>query len=299
MRISERLRHDITTTRVEKAKSANTGMLEIMSTQKKLNKLSDNPVALGQAVREKDRINNMGQFIKNINFSKGYLERTETSVAGIHESLMRAKELAVAMSNDTYGPDSRAAAGREIKELIDGIVNLANTSYGNRFVFGGFRTRTPPLSNEGQYVGDDGEIFLQIGEDLFKKINVRARNLFEANRDERDEGHFNMIHSLKILHEGFMHDDQHMIRAAMEELDYQMEKTSSYQATLGAIHNALNSALERLEMGKEVSTETLSKLEDADIYKTMSDFKRTETILQSSLLASNKLLQPSLLNFLQ
>jgi flagellar hook-associated protein 3 FlgL len=38
---------------------------------------------------------------------------------------------------------------------------------------------------------------------------------------------------------------------------------------------------------------------DADAFAAVSDFKKTETILQSTLLAANKVLQPSLLNFLQ
>jgi flagellar hook-associated protein 3 FlgL len=43
----------------------------------------------------------------------------------------------------------------------------------------------------------------------------------------------------------------------------------------------------------------LSNIVDADAFEVMSDFKKTETILQSTLLAANKALQPSLLNFLQ
>ena len=35
------------------------------------------------------------------------------------------------------------------------------------------------------------------------------------------------------------------------------------------------------------------------MFKASSDFKQTEAILQSTLMASNKLLQPSLMNFLQ
>jgi flagellar hook-associated protein 3 FlgL len=43
----------------------------------------------------------------------------------------------------------------------------------------------------------------------------------------------------------------------------------------------------------------LSGVEDADMYDATSEFKRTETALQSTLQASTKLLQPSLLNFMQ
>ena len=68
---------------------------------------------------------------------------------------------------------------------------------------------------------------------------------------------------------------------------------------MGGIWNAVNQGHKRLELQSDKTRESLSKVEDADIYKATSEFKRTETVLQSTLLASTKLLQPSLLNFLQ
>jgi flagellar hook-associated protein 3 FlgL len=108
-----------------------------------------------------------------------------------------------------------------------------------------------------------------------------------------------MIHSLGILYDGLKSNNQDMIRASLDELEHQMDKTSSYQATIGSIYNALDSAATRIELGQGITQESVSNLEDADTFKAISDFKRTETVLQSTLMASNKLLQPSLLNFLQ
>ncbi|MGE0174087.1 MAG: flagellar hook-associated protein FlgL [Oligoflexales bacterium] len=299
MRISERQRYDVAANRMNKAREDNVGMLDMLSTQKKINAVSDDPVSAARVIQERGRLKNLEQYQKNILYSRGYLERTESAISGIHDGLIRAKELAIAMSNDTYDYDSRDAAAREIKEVIDGIVSLGNTTYGNRYVFGGFRTQTPPLSSDGKYGGDDGAIFLQIDENLFRQINVQARQLFEASEEELQGGHFNMVHTLNTLFEGLKSDDKEMIRSSLEELDFQMSKSSSYQATLGSIQNALDSAGQRVELTDEMSREAVSVLEDADSYKSISDFNRTETVLQSTLMASNKLLQPSLLNFLQ
>ena len=54
-----------------------------------------------------------------------------------------------------------------------------------------------------------------------------------------------------------------------------------------------------VEISNDLSKGELSKTEDVDMFKASSDFKQTEAILQSTLMASNKLLQPSLMNFLQ
>ncbi|HYX34064.1 MAG TPA: flagellar hook-associated protein FlgL [Oligoflexus sp.] len=299
MRISDRQRYEMANARVDSAKGDNANMLELLSTQKRINRVSDDPIGMGQALKRKNQISNYDQFIKNIDFSKGYLERTEAALQGINENLMRAKELSVTLANATYGPSSREAASRELREIIEGVVSLANSAYGNRYIFGGFRTQTPPVNREGGFMGDDGAIFLQVDDGTFRQINLQARNLFEPSADEREKGHFGMVHTLQILTDSLQSNDVQGIQVAMEELDFQMDKTSSYQATLGAIHNAVDETSKKLELTRELTQVDLSRIEDADTYRAASDFKRTESVLQSTLMASNKLLQPSLMNFMQ
>lgn len=299
MRVSERQRYETTSGRVEVAKINNGKALETLATQKTINRLSDDPIGAGQVVRKKDRIKNIQQFQKNIEFSKGFLERTEGALSSMSENLIRAKELAINLSNSTNDALAREGASREIKQVCEEMLALGNTSYAGRYVFSGFRSQTPALSADGNFLGDDGAIYLQMDAKDFRQANLQSRFLFEASNEERETGHFNMIDCLKTLQEGLSSNSRDMIRRAMEELDHQMQKVTSYQATLGAIQNGLQTSSRRLELDQELFTEDLSRIEDADVFKASSDFKRTEATLQSSLLAANKLLQPSLLNFMQ
>ena len=299
MRVSEKQRYNLTESRIAKTKAQNAKQLETISTQQKILRLSDDPIGAGQAIREKSTLKDIQQYTKNLEYSKGYIERTETSLVAINDFLMRAKELAVSLSNATYGDKARGGAAGEVREIIDAVVALGNTAYAGRYVFGGFRTRTPPVNSDGQFLGDDGAIFLQIDDNSFRQINIQARELFEPDPQERQEGRFGMIPTLEILHDGLKFNDIQKIRKGITELDFQLDKASSYQAILGSIYNALESAIERQEHSEIQTTERLSNITDADTYKATSDFKKTETVLQSTLLASNKLLQPSLLNFLQ
>jgi len=299
MRVSERQRYDTVGQRIESAKDANKSMLEELSTQKRINVISDDPLGSPKSIRLKEKIGTIGQYQKNIDYSTGFLERSESAVQGLNDNLIRAKELAVAMANDTYDARSREASAREVREIIEEVVQVGNTSYNNRFVFAGFRNQTPPLSLDGKYLGDDGSIFLQTSDAKFQQINIQARHLFEATPEDAQKGHFNMLDTLTGLFHGLMDNDKDALYKMLDELDYQIEKTSSYQATIGGMWTSLNQTGRRLEKDDELSRAALSEIEDADIYKATSDFKRTETVLQSTLLASNKLLQPSLMNFLQ
>ncbi|NRA67066.1 MAG: flagellar hook-associated protein FlgL [Pseudobacteriovorax sp.] len=299
MRVSDNQRFRLSENRVNQAKASNTGKMVELTTQKRINRVSDDPVGLGRVIKNRAALSDIGQYKKNIEFTKGYIERTESSLQGISDFLIRAKELSISLANGTYAEDSRKAAGEEIGEIIDGVVGLANTQYNNRYVFGGFRTQTPPVSHDGNFLGDDGVIFLQVDRGVFRKINIQARELFEPSASERGAGRFGMVQTLKIFEEGLLDDNIQMIRKAMDELDLQMEKVTNAQAILGGIHSGIDNTLRRLEISDELTNQEISTIEDSDTFEAISNFKKTEDILQSTLMASNKLLQPSLLNFMQ
>jgi flagellar hook-associated protein 3 FlgL len=299
MRVSERMRYDVVQDRINNTKETNANALERLSTQKDVRKLSDNPIKASDIIRYRDQFRSISQFQKNIEYSKGLLEITESSLERVTNGLVRAKELAVAMSNDSNDAGSRHATSAEIKEIIDEIVQTANSTFNGRYIFSGFRNDTPALSLDGDFLGDDGALFLQISPDDFRQVNMPGRYVFEANQEERNQGHFNMIDSLELLYAGLVHNEKEAIHKAMSELDHQLEKATSSRATVGGLAGSLSAALGRLEGDGLHVRNTLSKTEDADIFDASSDFRRTESMLQATLMSSTKLLQPSLLNFLQ
>jgi flagellar hook-associated protein 3 FlgL len=231
--------------------------------------------------------------------SKGYLETSEQAISNITDNLIRAKELAIGMANDTNNAASRDAASREVREIIDEIVMLANSNYNGRFVFGGYRNQSPPVTMEGDYIGDDGKIFVEVAPGKFSQINVTARDLFTPSPEEQQKGRVNMIHSLQRVYDALTSNDKYDIQNGLSELEFHLDKVTSYQATIGGMWNSINNTQTRLAKETDATKGRLSNIMDADAFEVMSDFKKTETILQSTLMSANKVLQPSLLNFMQ
>ena len=299
MRISERLRYETVAGRVNDAKEQNSNAMEELSSQRRIDKLSDDPVGSSQIIRFRDQIENVRQFQTNIEYSKGFLERSEEALQAINNNLIRAKELSVAMSNGTYDPSSREATSREIREILDEIITLGNSTFNGRYVFGGFRNQTPTLNLDGDFMGDDGIVQLELTSGNFRPVSLNGRDVFEATPDELKKGHFNMIESLNLLYNGMHNNDTDAIHRAMNELEHQLNKTSAGIASIGAMSTAINETGARLSGDETTLRDQLSKVQDVDMYQASSEFKRTEAVLQGTLMASTKLLQPSLLNFLQ
>lgn len=299
MRVSERQKYWVANRRLNKGRTDNVETLDRLSTQKKINKLHDDPIGLVRSLKIKSNLSELKTFKENINFSKGFISVTETAVSGIHEGLQRAQELAIAMSNDTYDGVNREIVGKEIKQIISQVIQIANSKYGSKYIFSGFRNVNPALDDHGNFLGDDGKIFMQIGHGRYKSINIPGRELFEASNEERQKGHYNLLDSLELLLQGLNNNEKHSIFKSADEINYQLDKLSSFQSSVGAMWNAMEDAEEKADFNDVQKRVTLSEIEDADIFKATSEFKRTEAVLQSTLMASNKLLQPSLLNFMQ
>jgi flagellar hook-associated protein 3 FlgL len=299
MRVSENQRYGQANEKIARAKSQNAEALEAVSTMKNIRKISDDPTGLTRAIRYRDQIASYDQNLKNMELSKGFMETMEQALGGMTNNLIRAKELAIAMANDTNNESSRDAASKEIRQIMDEVLLLGNSTYNGRFVFAGFRNETPPLTQDGNFIGDDGQIFVEVSPGTFKPINIPAKQLFVPSEEDRLRGRGNMMHALQGLFQGLTQNDKTQIQQSMSELDFHLDKVTSHQASVGGMWTAVNNAQSRVQRDSDASKVTLSGIEDADAFKVTSAFKQTESTLQGTLLAANKVLQPSLLNFLQ
>ena len=123
MRVSERQRHAVAINRMETAKRLNSDAMSVLSTQE-LMKVEDDPIGMTQVIRGRHALRKMDSFLDNIKFSKGFLSVSETALQGVQNNLQRAREVAVAMANDSYALDSRESVAREISEIINEVINL-------------------------------------------------------------------------------------------------------------------------------------------------------------------------------
>jgi len=299
MRIPEKQKYSSALSRIEKAKNHHATILNQLASHKAIQRISDDPIGAVRRIQLRNDIHSFDQYDKNIRFSLGSIQTGQQALLSIHEKLIRVRELAVAMANDTYDANNRLATAKEIAELKKQVLHLANSTYNDHFVFSGFRSRTPTINREGHFIGDDGAIFVQIDKGEFRQINLQARYLFEPTQEGQSKGQLGMVRSIDVLYQGLIYNDKNLIYQSMTELDRHINNSSIYQAILGTVENGLTDISKKIEFDQERSRMQLSFVEDVDIFKASSDLKQTENILQSTLMASNKLLQPSLLDFMR
>ncbi len=149
------------------------------ATQKRVTKPSDDPVAAARVLASRIDLSGQKQYLKNLNYAKSFLDFTDQSLGELSELLIRAKELVLGQASDaSSNTESRRVVGTEVAQLFRQSVNIGNRKLGDRYIFGGYKTTTPPFSSKGQYEGDKGEILIHVNKDSFMAMNIPGSKVF-------------------------------------------------------------------------------------------------------------------------
>lgn len=181
MRVADKMNFEQVNTNLRKNRSDMAELQNQAATQKRVNKPSDDPVAATRVLGARVDLTGNTQFNKSLNYAQSFLQFTDQSLGELTDILIRAKELAISQANDaSASAQSRRVVAQEIAQGFDQMVQIGNRRLGDRFIFGGFKTQSPPFSREGAYQGDDGEMQIQVDKEAFVPMNIPGEKVFHG-----------------------------------------------------------------------------------------------------------------------
>jgi len=179
MRVTDKMAFNQTTHNLSKNRSEMSDLQNQAATQKRINKPSDDPTASARVLANRTEERGSKQFIKNINIARSFLEATDQSLSELTETLVRAKELAIQQANDAGASgETRRSVAAEVGQMYAQAVQVGNRKLGERYIFAGYHTTKPPFDISGEYLGDDGDMKLQINKDAFVAMNISGDKVF-------------------------------------------------------------------------------------------------------------------------
>src|SRR4051794_6725494 len=107
------------------------------SSGKEITRASDNPFAAAKAMGLRTSLAGTDQYVSNIDDARGWQDSTEAALDSISTYVNRARDLLVQGSTDTADQMSRNAIAAEIDQLIDGVKESANATYGDKYLMSG------------------------------------------------------------------------------------------------------------------------------------------------------------------
>lgn len=265
---------------------------EQLSSGKKVNRPSDDPVATGRISGYKSVLKLNEQYTRNSEFLKTELEVADQTLQKISSVLSRAKSLAIRGASESLPQSSRDAIAKEVDQIIDNLVQLGNTNVAGRYIFGGYRTTTPPLEREGDvvnYNGDNNTRVVEVYEGVIISTSPTGKTLFVDTK---------MFDRLISLKNALLGGNTTQINEEIGNLDSIIDKVSAEISSLGARLSRLESNSDLLSDRNIKYTDLLSRQEDIDIEDIVLKLYAQQNVYQASLVAASKVLQPSLIDYL-
>jgi flagellar hook-associated protein 3 FlgL len=152
---------------------------------KRVNRPSDDPAGIRDALGLRSAINQTKQFGRNIDFNKLYLSNGDSALDTVGLNLTRARELTLSQVAAPGTAQTRTYVKSEISQILSAVLQEANASVKNQYIFSGSRTRTAPFAlsgaNEVDYLGDTRAQAVEIAKGVKVNLNLPGSEVFTAD----------------------------------------------------------------------------------------------------------------------
>lgn len=258
---------------------------EQVSSARRLNRPSDSPADVQQAIKVNESIASIAQNQRNAQMAQRVVSASETALASAGDAVQRLRELAIQAANDTLSPTDRRAILGEVQQLSEQLVSLANSKNGDDYLFSGQKTTTPAYANAtAAYAGDTGAINARIAPGVSLPINVTADTAFGPALAAAAQ--------LATDLAGGTAPQQTTIAA----LDSGFNAVVTARTRIGAIDKRLSNAEAFLADTRQSAAALLSQLQDADMAEAISQAASRQTTYQAAIAVSARMLQKSLID---
>lgn len=271
-----------------------------MSSGKVITCPSDNPVGAVRVMGLRTTIQQQEQYANNMRDAKAWLDTSEAALGRATAILQRGRDLAVYGANGTLAPEDKAAMAEEVDQLINELVQVANSNFEGRYIFGGQYTRETPFTRSGvgaseavSYAGNDGKLQWEVSPGVTVAANVSGQEAFQVDAATASKTFQVLINLRKALQGPGDPGD------SLKPIDEQIDHLLSVRASLGARSQRMEMGLDRVSSDNINLTGIQSQLEDVDLAEVTMNYAMQENVYRAALATGARTMQPSLLDFLR
>ena len=157
-----------------------------IATGKRIQNLSDDPVATLDVINLKREISQLSQFSKNRLFADVNLSYIDFTLGKMSDKIKMLYTKAVQAKNEINSTDALKAVGAEFQEAIKFLLDRANEKVGENYIFSGSALTTKPFTDSFVYQGSDEPFNVQIDTGSFVQVFSSGREVFSTNVYQMD-----------------------------------------------------------------------------------------------------------------
>ncbi|MDK9558138.1 flagellar hook-associated protein FlgL [Marinobacter sp. M216] len=183
MRISSQQIFSGGISRLQELNSSLNNTQQQISTGKRVNQPSDDPVAAARILKLDQELSRVETYQRNVNLADNRLNQEESALESSIDIIQRVRELTVQAGNGSLSANDRQSISSELKERLDQLADVANTrDPSGEYIFSGFQGTKQAFvqaaDGSWQYQGDEGQRVLEIDDGVTVPISDHGKGIF-------------------------------------------------------------------------------------------------------------------------
>lgn len=264
-----------------------------LSTGKRVNTPSDDPVKTDDILSTKSLISDIGQYERNIDDGLSYLSIVEQSLDSAKDVITTLQEHAVTQASGTNDAQTRANTAVVVNNLFKQLVSLSNTAYDNKYVFAGYKVETEAFDSAGVFQGDSSKRSIRTGANTTVEVGVNGGEVFSGSL-----GGVDIFQIIADFETALNANDTTGIASAIDTLDEAFNQISNAVADIGGKVSRLTQTKDSITHSMLELKTTVSGLEDADLTSVISDLKLSQIALEAAMQSAGKVFSVNIFDYI-
>jgi len=260
---------------------------EQLSSGRKVSVPSDDPSATVASMTLRSRRAADDQYLRNIDLATGRLTVTDNAVVQLSDRLREVRGHVIEARNGGLGAESLAGVAANVEAVRAEIIDLYNTTYLDRAVFGGTVSGLTAVDATGAYIGDTNPVDVRITSDALVRIDVQG----PAVGADTVPAALSQVSA--HIAAGVAGDSD------LQVLDAALSQVATALGDIGARAERVNQTRAMVDSHRLDLTSRISINEDVDLPEAIMNLEAQRTGYEAALASAAKIQQISLVDFLK
>jgi flagellar hook-associated protein 3 FlgL len=287
------------TNNIQQSEQALQTAFQQVSTGLRVNQPSDDPSASAAYIQLQAQAANVDQYTTNANSALSQAQLSDQVVSQVVSYLTQAVTLGTEGANSTSSASDRQSIATNVLGILSNVVGLANQTFQGVSLFGGtangtaaytLDTTTSPATYT--YNGNTSVNQIKVGDSLSVQANIPGSTLF-------DNPGSSVLGALSDLAKDLQSGTSAQIGADTAAVTKALNYVTTQHAVYGNTINQLTSQETYLSQETVTLTSSAKSLVGIDTATAAENLTQAETANSSVLAAAAKVIQNTLLNYLQ
>lgn len=293
MRVSTNYQYNAFQFNLQNADARLVAISQQLSTGKRINEPSDDPVGVGQSLTLRGLQAGIKQYMANLTAAKGSLGYIDNTAGSMSDLMSRAYQLAVQGASSSEDQTARNGMASQIATLQSQLVNLGNAQGSDgSYIFAGQKTTTKPYTLSGGtlvFNGDINPINVEIGPGQTMLANAPGEPMITT-----------MYNTLETLKNDLIGGQVGTISGVdIPNLQASLHTISTLRGDVGARMQTVQTMSTQYQLHVDNLTKNISDLEDVDMASAAVQYQQASQAYTAALSVVGRASQLSLLDFIR